>query len=167
MTDESVEKFAELLRRALMGKVLKVTELHHFTDYDEVTTLPGAFVVELHETAGTPDDLHQWWSDGRYTPRWWADVNGDERRFWCCPVTFERATGKWSVNFEEVEFETTARRVYRVDMSGMARMRGTYHAEAANEEEAGAEALRHIGDVDWRYDGMDDDTVEVDGVSGE
>lgn len=50
---------------------------------------------------------------------------------------------------------------YRVDMSGLALMRGLIEVEAETEEEAAAKAVGSSGDVLWSYNGMDDETIEV------
>lgn len=164
MTDEQVENFAEMLRQALVGKPLKVPERYYYTDHDEEAVIHGEVVVKLCTLAGADDDLHAWWSNGHYTPRWWADVAGDERRFWCCPVSFERATDKWSFHFEEVKAVAELKE-YRVVMSGMADMRGVTYLKATNEEAARQLALQYAGEVDWRYNGMDYETVDVEAVT--
>jgi hypothetical protein len=53
---------------------------------------------------------------------------------------------------------------YRVDMSGLALMRGSVEVEADTEEEAAAKAVASSGDVLWDYNGMDDETIEVNSV---
>mgnify|MGYP000894082857 CR=1 FL=1 len=53
---------------------------------------------------------------------------------------------------------------YRVDMSGLAPMRGSIEVEAETEKEAAAKAVASSGDVLWDYNGMDDETIEVNSV---
>ena len=53
---------------------------------------------------------------------------------------------------------------YRVDMAGLALMRGSIEVEAESEEEAARKAVASSGDVLWDYNGMDDDTLEVNSV---
>jgi hypothetical protein len=50
---------------------------------------------------------------------------------------------------------------YRVELSGMARMKG--YAEVQANDQAAAEKLaaQHAGDVIWSYQEMDDSTVEA------
>lgn len=53
---------------------------------------------------------------------------------------------------------------YRVDMSGLALMRGSIEVEAETEKEAATKAVASSGDVLWDYNGMDDETIEVNSV---
>jgi len=50
---------------------------------------------------------------------------------------------------------------YVIEMAAAALVKGTYRVEADSAEEAEAKALEHTGDVLWRYEGVQDDTVEV------
>ena len=53
---------------------------------------------------------------------------------------------------------------YRVDMAGFALMRGAIEVEAESKEEAARKAVASSGDVLWDYNGMEDDTIEVNSV---
>ena len=50
---------------------------------------------------------------------------------------------------------------FRVNMTVMALMSGSYEVEAESEEEAERIAAEHTGDVLWKYEGADDSTVEA------
>ena len=53
---------------------------------------------------------------------------------------------------------------YNVTMTGLARMRGGLSIEAETPEDAKALALTRARDVLWEYQGMEDETVEVESV---
>ncbi len=53
---------------------------------------------------------------------------------------------------------------YRVRLTGMARMEQYQTIEASSEEEAIAKAREYYGSFVWAYEGMDDDTVEIEVV---
>lgn len=52
-------------------------------------------------------------------------------------------------------------KIYRVEMAGLALMRGGITVSADSEEAAGHQAKDLSGDVSWSYNGMDDDTIEI------
>jgi hypothetical protein len=63
------------------------------------------------------------------------------------------------------ELKTTHSPVFSVRMSGNARVHGTYRTQqATTPEEAKKEAYDRAGDVSWNYDGVDDDSIEIDAV---
>ena len=66
-------------------------------------------------------------------------------------------TGRPSVSFTRVRPPT-----YRVRLTGMARMEQYQTIEANSEEEAIAKAREDYGSFVWAYEGMDDDTVEIE-----
>lgn len=65
---------------------------------------------------------------------------------------------------EERDPRGKRRMKYRVDMAGLALMRGNIEVEAETKEEAAAKAVASSGDVLWDYNGMDDETIEVNSV---
>lgn len=52
-------------------------------------------------------------------------------------------------------------KIYRVEMAGLAMMRGGITVSADSEEDAGRQAKDRSGDVKWDYYGMDDDTIDI------
>lgn len=59
--------------------------------------------------------------------------------------------------------EPTGKRMYRVELTGLARMKTSVWILAKSEKEAVEEALMETGDHSWKYEGMVDDTVEGEG----
>lgn len=53
---------------------------------------------------------------------------------------------------------------WRVAMTGLARMRGVITVESFTDTDAGCIAKEKSGDVLWDYEGMEDDTIEVDDI---
>lgn len=163
MNREKIEKLGKAMHTSVVGKTIRVDWLYCFREDDQSHDLEGPFEVVV-------EDLEHVWQCKHYDPNWMVTpspgqaIPEDGRTFWCCPVSYSVDADRWEIKYEEVE---KAPHYFNVSMSGMARMRGVHRLKAPNEEEARREALTHIGDVHWEYDGMDDDTVEVDGVSGE
>ena len=59
----------------------------------------------------------------------------------------------------------SVKRTHAVDLVGIAKVTGSIYVTASSEEEAKREALRRLGDVEWKYDGLvegsDGDEAEV------
>lgn len=53
-------------------------------------------------------------------------------------------------------------KAFRLEMTGLAAMRGSITIEAENEEEACAKAKERSGDILWHYQGMRDETIEAE-----
>jgi hypothetical protein len=56
--------------------------------------------------------------------------------------------------------EPTGKKMYRVELSGLARMKGVQRIEAESEEAAVEAVFLQTGDTSWKYEGMVDDTIE-------
>lgn len=171
MTEEEIVEVGKFFHAACLGKVIEVPWLYCYGEDDQSHDLEGPFKVVVDPT-GMPRDLEEF-QCGHYDPNWSVtplpgqDIPKGSRTFWCTPVSCELATGKWDVTFrivnEPVPSATGPSR-FRVDMSGLALMRGSIEVEAETEKEAAAKAVASSGDVLWDYNGMDDETIEVNSV---
>lgn len=168
MTEEQVLLIGKLLHTALVGKTIEVDHLNFFRDDDNSYHLSGPFRVRVLP-ASESCDLEEI-NDTHYDPNWSVEPEPDQglpidaRTFWCGAVEYELATQRWLVKFKEVPPPVKSYRQFRVDMSGMACMRGVLRVHATDEEDARYQALGKTGDVSWKYGGIDDATVSVDNV---
>lgn len=169
MTDDDIVEIGKTFHAAFLGKVIEVPWLYCYGADDNSHDLEGPFKVVV-DPSGMPRDLEEF-QCGYYDPNWSVtplpgqDIPEGSRTFWCTPVSCEVATGKWDVSFRVVkEPQLSAPTRFRVDMSGLALMRGSIEVEAEDKKRAEEEALAHTGDVHWNYEGMDDETIEVSSV---
>lgn len=170
MTTEEIVAIGKFFHAACLGKVIEVDWLYCYGEDDQSHDLEGPFKVRV-DPPGMEADLEEL-QCGYYDPNWSVtplpgqDIPEGSRTFWCTPVACNLETGKWDVTFkmvDEAELRRPACR-FRVDMSGLALMRGSIEVEAETEEEAAAKAVASSGDVLWDYNGMDDETIEVNSV---
>ena len=78
-----------------------------------------------------------------------------------CRLNLNLAGSRPFVGLEMIE--VTGLKRYRVELTGLARMKTSVWILAKSEKEAVEEALMGAGDHSWKYEGMVDDTVEGEG----
>lgn len=171
MIEDEVIRLGKFFHAACLGKVIEVPWLYCYGGDDNSHDLEGPFKVRV-DSPGMEHDLEEMQA-GHYDPNWSVtplpgqDIPEGSRTFWCTPVSYAFDTGKWDVTFRVVPepiAEVTKPNRYRVDMSGLAFMRGNIEVEADSEEEAAKKAVDSSGNVLWDYNGMEDDTIEVNSV---
>lgn len=169
LSREDVVRIGKLFHAACLGKVICVPGLLCYGKDDNSHDLEGPFYVRV-DASGVLGDLEEF-QCGHYDPNWSVTplpgqgIEEGMRTFWCTPVSYEFATEKWHTSFTLVDAPVKSElKRYRVTMSGLALMQGSIEVEAANEEDASAKARTMSGDVSWSYEGMSDDTIEVNYV---
>lgn len=169
MTAEDVIRLGKHLHAGLVGKTIEVEYLNFYRSDDNSHYLHGPFKVTVlpPEEAIDFEEI----SDDLYDPNWSVSpfpnqgIPDDARTFWCSPVTCDLNTGQWTLAFKEVSPPPPELVEYRVELSGMAYMRGTYYVHAKDAADAERLARENTGDVEWKYNGVDDSTIEVESVS--
>jgi len=171
MTKDEAIRLGKFFHAACLGKVIEVQWLYCFGEDDNSHDLEGPFKVRV-DSPDMEHDLEEMQA-GHYDPNWSVtplpgqNIPEGSRTFWCTPVSYAFDTDKWDVTFRVVQepvAEITKSNRYRVDMSGLAMMRGNIEVEAESKEEAARKAVASSGDVLWDYNGMEDDTIEVNSV---
>lgn len=171
MTEDEAIHLSKFFHAACLGKVIEVPWLYCCGEDGNAHDLEGPFKVRV-DSSGKEHDLEELQA-GYYAPYWSVtplpgqDIPEGSGKFCCTPVSCVLDTGKWDVAFRVVPepvAEVTKSNRYRVDMAGLALMRGNIEVEAETEEEAAVKAVASSGDVLWDYNGMEDDTIEVNSV---
>ena len=183
-----IERIGKHIHESYVGKVLRVIELRYYQG-NTFSSRSGVFLVRISKPSreslkyADGDCTRSWgW---RYTPKCWnlkksplylpewdceplpnQGLPANAMAFWCTPITYDAKSLRWSFHFEQVDDATLAppQKKYAVRMSATARVRGTYRTQADSPEHAEALAKEHSGDVSWKYEGADDDSIEVDSV---
>ena len=162
MTPDDAISIGKAIHAALVGKIIEVDWFYCYGDDDNFHEYQGPWQVRV-DPAAMESDLEEVVA-GHYDP------NGSvtpltpppgTRTHWCSPVTCELATGKWELTFKVVnEPVVEKQKTYRVDMTGLACMRGNITVIAEDKKDAENKARASTGDVEWRYEGMQDETIE-------
>lgn len=158
---DNVERIGALLHASCIGKVIQVPWLSYYLGVDSQDHA-GPFLVRI-----LPMDAKnlRHWNHEWYDPDWDCEplpgqgLPPEARSFWCSAVSCNTETGRWELKFE-LQAEpapTPPPKKYAVRMSAMACVRGTYRTEADSPAHAEQLAKEHSGDVQWKYEGTEED----------